>query len=40
MPLLFCGTDLVWVPGLGVDARYLARRGAPGIVPEWRPAAR
>ena len=30
-PLLFCGEDLVWVPGLGVDVRYQGR----GIVPEW-----
>jgi tRNA(Ile)-lysidine synthase len=35
MPLLFCGEDLVWAPGLGIDCRYLARaRG--GLVPEWR----
>jgi len=39
LPLLFCGSDLVWVPGLGVDARYLASRGTRGIVPEWRSAA-
>lgn len=36
LPLLFCGADLVWVPGLGVDARYQASAGARGIVPEWR----
>ncbi len=36
LPLLFCGADLVWVPGLGVDASYRARRGARGIVPAWR----
>ena len=30
-PLLFCGDDLVWVPGLGVDVRYQGR----GILPEW-----
>ena len=36
MPLLFCGTELIWAPGLGVDARYQARRGAPGIVPRWK----
>ena len=30
-PLLFCGQDLVWVPGLGVDVRYQGR----GVVPEW-----
>lgn len=31
-PLLFCGDDLVWVPGLGVDARYQGQ----GFAPEWR----
>ena len=36
LPLLFCGEDLVWVPGLGVDARYQARERAPGVLPEWR----
>jgi tRNA(Ile)-lysidine synthase len=30
-PLLFCGEDLVWVPGLGVDVRYRGR----GVSPEW-----
>ena len=35
LPLLFCGKELVWAPGLGVDARYRARRGAPGILPRW-----
>ncbi|HKQ29554.1 MAG TPA: tRNA lysidine(34) synthetase TilS [Burkholderiales bacterium] len=32
-PLLFCGDELVWVPGLGVDVRYQGR----GVVPEWLP---
>ena len=27
LPLLFCGDELVWVPGLGVDARYPGARG-------------
>ena len=36
LPLLFCGDDLVWVPGLGVDARYQARASAEGVLPEWR----
>jgi len=35
LPLLFCGEDLVWVPGLGVDARYRAGAGAAGLQPEW-----
>jgi tRNA(Ile)-lysidine synthase len=31
MPLIFCGADLVWAPGLGVDVRYQGR----GLVPVW-----
>jgi tRNA(Ile)-lysidine synthase len=32
LPLLYCGNQLVWAPGLGVDVRYRGR----GLVPEWR----
>ena len=35
-PLLFSGTDLVWVPGLGVDARYRAGTNEVGSVPVFR----
>jgi tRNA(Ile)-lysidine synthase len=35
MPLLFCGDDLVWAPGLGIDCRYVAR-AQRGLLPEWR----
>lgn len=38
LPFLACGEDLVWVPGLGVDASWASARGAPGILPEWRPS--
>jgi len=38
MPLIFCGDDLVWAPGLGVDAKYLSAGRAPGIVPDWLPS--
>ncbi len=38
MPLLFCGEDLVWAPGLGVDAKFVSAGGAPGILPDWRPS--
>jgi tRNA(Ile)-lysidine synthase len=34
LPLLYCGGELVWAPGLGVDVRYRGR----GLVPQWRPA--
>jgi tRNA(Ile)-lysidine synthase len=36
LPLLFSGDDLVWVPGLGIDARYQAGKNAFGVLPEWR----
>ena len=35
MPLLYCGEDLVWVPGIGIDCRYVAAERR-GFVPEWR----
>jgi tRNA(Ile)-lysidine synthase len=39
VPLLYCGEDLVWVPGLGIAAGYRAGKGRPGLVPTWeRPA--
>ena len=38
LPLLFCGNDLVWAPGLGVDAKYLSTGRVPGIVPRWLPS--
>ncbi len=38
LPLLASGTELVWVPGIGVHAPYRARAGAVGLLPEWRPA--
>lgn len=37
VPLLYCDGDLVWVPGVGIDAGYLAATGRPGVLPEWRP---
>jgi len=40
LPLLFSGDDLVWVPGLGIDARFQAPPDTQGLVPEWRSAAR
>ena len=36
LPLLFCDDALVWAPGLGMDAGYVAAKGAVGIIPEWR----
>ncbi len=36
LPLVYCGEELVWVPGLGVDCRYRASVGKAGIALEWR----
>lgn len=36
LPLLFSGEQLVWVPGIGVDAAYQAAPGASGVLPQWR----
>jgi tRNA(Ile)-lysidine synthase len=35
LPLLYCGDELVWVPGIGVDARYRVAPSASGLLPEW-----
>ena len=36
LPLLYCGDQLVWAPGLGIDARYRAGQKRAGLIPEWR----
>lgn len=36
LPLLFCDGDLVWAPGLGVDANFVSAGDAPGILPDWQ----
>ncbi|MGA8005140.1 MAG: tRNA lysidine(34) synthetase TilS, partial [Burkholderiales bacterium] len=36
LPLLFCGEDLVWAPGIGVDVSYRTPAGDAGLVPRWR----
>jgi len=38
LPMLFCGDDLVWVPGLGIDVRYQASGAHNGLVPAWQTA--
>jgi tRNA(Ile)-lysidine synthase len=35
LPLLFCGKELVWAPGLGVDAKYANAGAGAGIEPAW-----
>ena len=34
LPLLYCGRDLAWVPGIGIDLRYQAARGQAGVLPK------
>ncbi|NJA89943.1 tRNA lysidine(34) synthetase TilS [Rhodocyclus tenuis] len=36
LPFLWCGDDLVWVAGLGVDAAYACAPGEPGLVLRWQ----
>ena len=35
LPLLFCGEALVYVPGIGIDIAFRARREEGGIEPRW-----
>ena len=35
MPLLWCGADLVWVPGVGIAAEYRCGPDEEGWVPRW-----
>lgn len=37
-PLLYAGNRLVFVPGLGIDARMLAAEGEPQVTLQWVPA--
>jgi tRNA(Ile)-lysidine synthase len=40
LPLLFCGKDLVWAAGIGIDCAFQARKGESGLLPHWSPSAR
>jgi len=35
MPLLFCGPELVWVPGIGIADAFRASGRRAGLLPEW-----
>lgn len=39
LPLLWQGSRLLWVAGLGVDSSVAAGPGEPGVLPVWTPAA-
>jgi tRNA(Ile)-lysidine synthase len=36
LPLIYCGDELAWAPGLGIDARYRAGAREAGWMPEWK----
>jgi tRNA(Ile)-lysidine synthase len=38
MPLLWCGEELVWVPGIGIDCAWQCRVGEAGLLPAWEQA--
>ena len=38
MPLLWCGEELVWVPGIGIDCAWQCRAGEAGLLPLWEQA--
>jgi tRNA(Ile)-lysidine synthase len=35
LPLLFCGHELIWAPGIGVDCRFQAPGAEPAVRPVW-----
>jgi tRNA(Ile)-lysidine synthase len=37
LPLIFCGDELVWATGIGVDCAYSSARGEPALKPAWSP---
>jgi len=36
LPPLYRGAELVWAPGLGIDARFKSPPKSSGFIPEWR----
>jgi tRNA(Ile)-lysidine synthase len=39
LPLIFCGDELVWAPGIGTDCAFQAREGESAWLPAWSPVA-
>jgi tRNA(Ile)-lysidine synthase len=35
LPVIYCGHQPVWMPGIGIDCGYQAGAGEAGIAPEW-----
>lgn len=38
LPLLFCGDQLVWVAGIGIDCNFQVPEGGIGLVVTWHPS--
>lgn len=36
LPLLACGSEVLWLPFVGVSAVYAAAAGEPGVMPRWQ----
>lgn len=36
LPLLFCGSALVWVPGIGIACEFQATSGEVSVAPQWK----
>jgi len=36
LPLLFCGNELVWAPGIGVACEFQAAADERSVVPDWK----
>jgi tRNA(Ile)-lysidine synthase len=36
LPFIYCGEQLVWIPGIGIDCGFQGQAGEPSVVPVWR----
>jgi tRNA(Ile)-lysidine synthase len=37
LPLLCCGDEMVWAPGIGIDCTWRCEEGEAGLLPNWQP---
>jgi tRNA(Ile)-lysidine synthase len=40
LPLLWCGGELAWVGGVGIDEAFACSPGEEGLAVDWRPGGR
>jgi tRNA(Ile)-lysidine synthase len=38
LPLILCGNELVWAPGIGIACTFQAARGEAAVQPAWLPS--